>query len=107
MRKYESKLRGAGKIGAGALIALSSATPAFAANWIADWAAMWAPPEGWMGYLLYGSVGLLVVGVALKVFEAYSTSSDTEGAPPLPESANGEPARAYSIGDHRNSILTP
>jgi hypothetical protein len=105
MRKHESKLRGAAKIGAGALIALSSVTPAFAANWVTDWAATWVPPEGWLGYLLFGSVGLLVVGLALKVFEAYAPSSEATRALAQSESAHGE--SAYSIGDHRNSILNP
>jgi len=105
MRKHESKLSGVSKIGIGALIALSSVTPAFAANWVTDWASAWTPPEGWAGYLLYGSLGLLVVCVVLKAFEAYGASSE---ARPLPsESANEESARAYSIGDHRNSMLNP
>ena len=105
MRKHESKLDAVRKIGFGALIALGSVTPAFAANWVVDWAATWAPPEGWIGYLLYGSLGLLAVAVILKAFEAYGAASE---ARPLPsESANEESARAYSIGDHRNSMLNP
>jgi hypothetical protein len=105
MRKYESMLSGARRIGTGALIALWSVTPAFAANAVTEWAETWSPPTGWLGYLFYGAAGLLVVGVALKIFEAYEASMEAE--PRVSESTNEEPARAYSIGDHRNSMLNP
>ncbi len=104
MRNDKSKLHGARNIGIGTLIALSSATPAFAADWLTDWASTWTPPTGYMGYLFYGALGVFVVAVILKAFEAYGASSETR---PLPsESANEEP-RAYSIGEHRNSMLNP
>jgi hypothetical protein len=106
MRKHESKLSGAGKIGAGTLIALLSVTPAFAANLVTEWAENWSPPTGATGYLFYGSLGLLVVGVALKVFEAYTTAMETKRESQT-SVASEEAARAYTIGDHRNSILTP
>jgi len=105
MRKSESMLGGVRKIGTATLIALWSVTPAFAANMVTEWAETWSPPTGWAGYLFYGAAGLLVVGVALKIFEAYAAS--TEGEPRVSESTNDRPARAYSIGDHRNSILNP
>jgi hypothetical protein len=106
MRRHESKLSSAGKIGAGTLIALWSVTPAFAANWVTEWAESWSPPTGPTGYLFYGSAGLLVVGIALKVFEAYTTAMETRREA-QPSDAGEESARAYTIGDHRNSILTP
>jgi hypothetical protein len=106
MRKHESKLSGAGKIGAGTLIALLPVTPALAANWVTEWAENWSPPTGPTGYLFYGSLGLLVVGVALKVFEAYMTAMETRRESQA-SVVNEQPARAYTIGDHRNSILTP
>jgi hypothetical protein len=107
MSKHESKLGAFRKISTGSLIALGSVTPAFAANWITDWAETWSPPTGPVGYLFYGAAGLLVVGVALKVFEAYVASTEAKREQRPSDATIEEPARAYSIGDHRNSILNP
>jgi hypothetical protein len=106
MRKHDSKLSRAGKIGAGMLIALLPVTPALAANWVTEWAENWSPPTGPTGYLFYGALGLFIVGVALKVFEAYVTAMETKRESQA-SVAHEEPSRAYTIGDHRNSILTP
>jgi len=101
MHRREPNFRRAAKIGAGALIVLSSVTPAFAAGLNLDWLMDYMPSQDWAIYLLYGSFGLLVLAVVAKIFMTATSRKPAQGA------RSSQSAQGYSIGDHRNSVLNP
>ncbi len=101
MHRREPNFRRAAKIGCGALLVLSSVTPALAASLNLGWLTEYVPSQNWAIYLLYGSFGLLVVSVLAKIF---ATSMSHKSAQ---EVRSSESAQGYSIGDHRNSVLNP
>jgi hypothetical protein len=76
----------------GGLFAALAGTPVMAMD--TSLAQEWT--TGLPGYLLFGSIALLVIGVMLKLFEG-------------PEKAAGEESYPIpgSIGVHRNSVLDP
>lgn len=92
MRTPQSKMTCIWASAVGALVAALAATPAMAID--ASIAQEWT--TGLPGYLLFGSIALLVVGVMLKLFGGPEQVSSEESYP-IPG----------SIGVHRNTVLDP
>jgi hypothetical protein len=92
MRTPQSKMTRIRASAVGGLVAALAGTPAMALDpsFVQQWTT------GLSGYLLFGSIALLVLGVMLKLFEG-------------PEKAAGEESYPVpgSIGIHRNSVLDP
>ncbi len=92
MRTSQSKITPIWASVVGGLIAALAGTPAMAidTSFAREWTA------GLPGYLLFGSIALLVLGVLLKLFGGPEKAASDESYP-VPG----------SIGVHRNSVLDP
>ena len=92
MRTPQSKMTAIRASAVGGLVATLAGTPAMAID--TSLAQAWT--TGLPGYLLFGSIALLVLGVLLKLFGG-------------PERTVGDVSYPVpgSIGVHRNSVLDP
>jgi hypothetical protein len=93
MRKSESKWNHVGGFGAGIIMGLSLVTPVFAATS--------GQTQEWTSILLFGSLALFVVGVAVKMV----TSTPSNESRTRPTLANVGPD--MTIGAYRNSVFSP
>jgi hypothetical protein len=91
MRTPQSKMTCLRASAVGGLVAALAGTPAMAVD--TSFAQEWT--TGLPGYLLFGSIALLVLGVLLKLFGG--PENVREESYPIPG----------SIGVHRNSVLDP
>jgi hypothetical protein len=76
------------------VVSLGFVSPAFAAM------SMSLPTEQWSTYLLFGSIGLLVCGVVIKML---TYGAKTPGEPVAP----AQPDDSFTIGAYRNRTLSP